>query len=272
METRHLLAATVIASLGLAGGLLSALPVQGGDKTAVTSPTRPRNNDENRIGYAGAALVVQEGTTSIGTSKWSTTQGLRAVHVVYKESPNGFDMRWKDVRVTRRDGTSTAARSIETGDGRNFLSIMQGEKPHELLWVPLEAIATLSLEKVAPQAYPDVTTEREIYDRWKIADSEGAKIENLTLRVSVSLQYPMPSGSKSLTGMLTNDLMGDLRLYDGSKWSEIPWPSVTKITVVLPNDAPAASAKPPRFLYRVQSPKYEGVWLEYSIPEDKAKK
>jgi hypothetical protein len=248
------------------------------DKKAVRKSTiekatvRPKNNVENRVGYAGAEMVFAEGTLTIGDAEMWTKEGLKSSNVIYKESPNAFDIKWTEISLEMQGGTKVVAKSIESIKRRNFIGIIRQENPSETLWLPFEGIETVSITTNAPQSFTNVLVQREAYGRF-YCKQKGEDIGCISLRATVSLGYPLPDGGRSITGMLV-DSIGDLGTYDGVGWKTIPWSSVRKCVIVRPKGTTAnivaGLSSTPCFTYRALGI-YADTWHEFRVPEKKDK-
>ncbi|MGD0078666.1 MAG: hypothetical protein ABSB91_08605 [Sedimentisphaerales bacterium] len=227
---------------------------------------RPQNNKENRLGYSGGAFVFPEGTMSLGDTKCWTKQGLQMVYVVYKEPPNGFDMSWTEIRVDTRDMNSTTWKSLESTNRRNFIGIIFKEDTNQVVWIPFEAVESISVEKIATESSFSVSKQKELYGRFIFEDVNADKMEGISLRATISLRYALLNGKRTVAGMLM-DGIGDLSLYNGTDWKKIPWSIVSKINIVRSHnpDISSTDSTPPYFIYRMGS-QYANVWQEWSIP------
>lgn len=234
------------------------------EETATTQ-SRPRTSEENRLGYAGGTLVLEQGTTTIGETKVWTKDGLQAVNVGYKESPNGFDLPWTEVVVHKQDKNVVQYKSVESLGRRNYVAIICKENPRQLVWIPFAAVDTISLEKVRAESYPNVAEEKEVYDNFGFTRNKAEKFDGITLKAVVMLKYPMANGKQKVVGMLT-DAIGNLGIYDGYEWKKLPWSSVVAIKFLHSKETTGSSALAvPHFVYRTAS-QYANAWLEWSIP------
>lgn len=224
----------------------------------------PLSAEENKVGYAGAALSFPVGEMQIGESTVWTESGLTSAHVIYKEDPNGFELKWKQVQISLADGSSITARAIESQGNSNYISVVSGPE-HKISWIPFEAIESLNIKTAEPLVHVEARTMEEVYGRFRFV-TKLAEIGDLALSIRASLTHPLKSGERFFEGYL---LEKQLKVLDDGAWRELAWESVRKVEIRrdgAEKNPATGSSGPPKFLYRDQS-EYSNVWREYSFPK-----